>query len=265
MTLLMKRSVVFFELDRVIRRIRPDRARHYVDQYGELPPAPIKVGDQELVEKVARWIRNYCEEHDCIAIGVDQAPYLEDGFDLDDYHAIIRELMVMLTDYGIPVKDILWCEHKLHEETVYDERGNSAVKKSVVCPCRFPNPGLLKAAAEKHHVTVFNDRGEFRFFKPSIFVLDSTEARTAAIEQCGLNVQWVEAILTNRVGLKDQAEHAHLKAAALIREHQKRGLKVIGHHPGVDGWTEASEIVTIDTETLPEMPALPAHLDKPLV
>lgn len=254
MSILLKKSVVFFELDGVIRRIRPDRAKAYIDQYQELPPAPLQVGDQELIERVARWIADYCEQHNCIAIGLDQAPYLAHGFSEETYGEIIRELMRMLLEFGVPVKDILWCEHPLLEETVYDEHGNSAVSKTAQCQCRFPNEGLIKAAVQKHDVTVFNDRGEYRLFHPSIFVLNSNEARTAAIEKCGLNVQWVEAILTGRAGLLNKAEHAHLKAAALIKQHQKQGgLKQIGN-----------DTFTVDTDKPLDLPALPQHLDKPI-
>ena len=260
----IKKSAVFFELDGVIRRIKESKALTYIDEYRELPPAPLKPGEQELIEPVAAYIKDYCAQSGAVAIGVDQAPYLAAGFNEDDYGAIIRELFGMLREYGVPVVDFVFCDHagKEIEEMVPDPTMGVRLVKKIVpdCICKFPNAGLFKGAAERHGITVFNDKGQYRFFSPSLLIHRSQEARDAAIEQVGLNCRHVESILNGSHRYKDMVEHVHLKTAALIKEHQS---KVRDGHGYVATLGDNGAVINVDARSLPDLPQLPEHLNKP--
>lgn len=251
-------SACFFELDGVVRRLKRSVALHHIDEHYELPPNPMATGQQELIEPVVEWIKSYCVEHGAIPIGVDQAPYLSHGFDIDRYEAINAELIGLLREAGLPVKEIAYCPHAGEEETVFDltptGRAISAVRFTPTCGCKFPNPDLFKAMATKYNVPVLNIHGQYQFLNASCLVYVTPEARQAAIEQCGLDGWHVNNIRSGKGKLPGLVRHEHLKAAALIRDHQrKHGLT-----------TAARGTVELDARSLPDLPALPPEFDRPV-
>lgn len=236
---------VFFELDNVVRRIRRDVAAEYQDRDGQVPPAPMGLEEQELIWPVVRYIKEKCAQLGAIPIGLDQAPYVERGLmSSDTYKGILAETILMLRDAGVDAK-ILYCWHESQAIPTYGKGGEVVdVQYAPRCDCRFPNTMLFKRACKVHGVTHLDDpthrtvnlpkymggkevttTGEFRVLPPSVFIWRDDAAREAATMGVGLNNLHVDNILRGVQDLKDKTTNAHLKAAAVVKAHQKRNVR----------------------------------------
>lgn len=253
----ISQPAVFFTLDGVVRRIRPEVARDYMQEYGEVPPAPVHVGEQELILKVVDYIKAKCDETGAIPIALDMAPYVEGGvMPIDNYKNVLAETVVMLREAGLLGVKAMFCPHTPELVETWDETGTiKAVQAKPKCGCRFPNDGLIRKAAQVHGISVLNDiaKGAYRVLPPSFMIGNDGEARAASIERSSMSFTWVEGILNGSILYRDMTTHAHLKAAAVIREHQKQASERAGDGP-ID--VNARDLMS-------KMPELPSEYDRP--
>jgi histidinol phosphatase-like enzyme len=203
-------SAVFFTLDNVVRRIKPERQAFYKETTGSVPPTPCKPGDQEIIESVVKWIVARCAATNSIAIGLDMAPYIGQGHaSIDGYQVITDELILMLKKCGMPLVEVFTCPHVAKEEPVYDQSGRIVHTDFLpLCECRFPERKLVEMACAIHKVRVFKDVNKFRVLGESILVGVDEDARQCSIFKCGMDWQHAEAIKNGSVEYKNLITHS---------------------------------------------------------
>lgn len=250
------KSAIFFELDNVVRRIKPGLQQRYLRERGMIPPAPIK-GEQELVIPVCQHIKKYIDANNVLAIAVDQAPYISQGvMDDDEYHATLDETKKMLADFGIHLADVGVCKHAPKVMPVYDDKGNEVdVLTEPQCHCRFPNPGLLDAFTEIHKLNHIKQGKYIQLRRPSYGIGATQEFRDAMVLHMNCSYDDARYILSGRAELPSLITHAHLNVAAAIKDHQKQNLR-----------TMRDESVFVENlEALDNLgKTLPAELDRPM-
>ena len=253
---------IFFTLDGVVRQIKPEVAKDYLSEFGQIPPAPVHVGEQELVVKVVDFIREKMEETGAIPIALDMAPYVEGGvMPIENYKNILAETLVLLREAGLTGVKAYYCPHTPDFIEEFDPAtGLRAVKPVPKCKCRFPNDGLIRKAAQNLGISVFNDKGAYRVLPPSFMIGNDQDARAASIEGASMNFTWVEGVINGSVEYRSMTTHAHLKAAAMIKEHQREVAKD-GYL--IEGTSGNNEIDVNLTELAQKLPELPNELNRP--
>ena len=266
-------TAVFFELDNVVRQIKPDIARAMKEERGMMPPAPFAVGMQELIAPVINHIKMLCEATGAIPIGLDQAPYVEDAeqlrkqghdveFSIDDYKEVLAETLHLLKSAGLTKTKLLYCPHKPFEKVEYDLMGNrSKIQHIPRCQCRFPNAGLIFHAVKVYGIKYEKSHGRVRIWSPqdnypSHMISATPEAREASVSGAQMDHSNVVSILDGSIYLRDNVTWEHLKMAERLREHQRsQGLTA----------THTGREMEVNLEGLGNLPELPQHLHKPTV
>lgn len=247
---------VFFELDGVVRRLKAETVAAYRARYQEVPPAPVDLGEQEVVAEVAAFIAKRCLETAAVPIALDMAPYLSHVLDgkpilpIEAYKQIWAELRMLLADHGVRDAKLLYCHHAGKEVPHFDEKG-VIVRRDFLpqCNCRFPLNGLIVQACQVHKISHYHDEGALQVFAPSCMIGNSTEAREVSIIGSSMEFFWVEGILNGAAFLGEQTTHEHLKVAALLKENEGK----------IRGEMMSGRAV----ETHLDLPRLPTHLDRP--
>jgi hypothetical protein len=260
----LTQPAVFFELDNVIRRLKPGIAGLYVEKFGAVPPAPVDLGEQEVIPEVARFIATRCLETGAKPIGLDMAPYLGHTHDgkpivpMEAYKQILGELKHLLADFGVRDAKFLYCPHPAREVPQYGKAGEILNHElHPLCNCRFPNHGLLYQACKVHEITHFDDKGEFAILKPSCMIGNSVEAREVSIVGSSMEFFWVEGILNGSVHYEGMITHAHLNAARALQKEAPRVLDTINRGRIVEGLPEVHD--------LPEQLQIPSKVAGPRI
>lgn len=245
----LTQPAVFFELDNVVRRFKSGVAATYAERFGMVPPAPVDLGEQEVIPEVARFIARHCMATGAKPIGLDMAPYLghklPDGnpvVPIEAYKQILKELKALLDEYGVRDTKFLYCPHPAREVPHFGLDGKKHDSELVpTCACRFPNRQLLYKACKTHDITHWDperrltDASEFGILKPSIMIGNSPESREAAIVGSALEYFWVEGIINGSALLAEQVTNAHLKAAHELREAAPRIRQAVERDKIVEG------------------------------
>lgn len=249
-------AAIIFELDNVVRRIKPNLQHRYLRERGQIPPAPIK-GEQELILPVCNYIKRYIDANNVLAIAVDQAPYIAQGvMDDDDYHATLDETKKMLREFGIQLADVGVCKHAPKINPVYDGKGNEVdVMTEPQCACRFPNPGLIDAFVGIHKLDHIKQGQHIQLRRPSYGIGVTQGFRDAMVMHMNCSYDDVRYILSGKVDLPSMITHAHLNVAAAIKDHQKRNLRTV----------RDDSVFVENLESLHDIHrTLPEELNKPL-
>jgi histidinol phosphatase-like enzyme len=225
----MKRPGLFFTLDGVVRKMRPEVTQRYVETYSMAPPVPTAKEEQEIIEPVVNYMVRHCEQTKAIPIGIDMAPYLQSGqISEEQYLAVRDELTGILQEMGLPKPVWYLCPHQPTPVPIHNPVTGQLERHEfqATCPCRFPQPELIHRACVEQNIFTQIYQDKLRIAPPSVMIGNSQDEREAAIMKCGLNFIWVEGILDGSIYWNEQTTHEHLKMA---REMQKFA-KEQGHH-----------------------------------
>jgi hypothetical protein len=221
----MKRAALFFTIDQVVRRVRPEVTARYMESHGMAPPVPTAKGEQELLEPVVQYMVRHCQQTRAVPVGLDMAPYLGSGQLSEEQYVEVRdELSGFLQEMGLPKPVWYLCPHQPDPVPVKDPVTGRVerVEFRATCRCRFPQPELIhRACVEQNVRTQFHD-DKLRIVPPSVMIGNGPDEREAAVMKCGLDFIWVEAILDGSIYWKEQMDHTHLKLAREMQEFTKQ-------------------------------------------